>query len=41
VTCAIPASSKVNHLVDNMAAGTGRLPDAAMRKRMVAFIEQT
>jgi diketogulonate reductase-like aldo/keto reductase len=40
VTCAIPASSKVNHLVDNMAAGTGRLPDAAMRKRMVAFIEQ-
>jgi diketogulonate reductase-like aldo/keto reductase len=41
VTCAIPASSKVNHLVDNMAAGTGRLPDAAMRKRMVALIEQT
>ena len=40
VTCAIPASSKVNHLVDNMAAGTGRLPDAAMRKRMVALIEQ-
>ena len=31
VTCAIPASSKVNHLVDNMTAGTGRLPDAAMR----------
>ena len=40
VTCAIPASSKVNHLVDNMAAGTGRLPDAAMRKRMVALIGQ-
>jgi diketogulonate reductase-like aldo/keto reductase len=40
VTCAIPASGKVNHLVDNMAAGTGRLPDAAMRKRMVALIEQ-
>jgi hypothetical protein len=31
----------VTHLVDNMAAGTGRLPDAPMRKRMVAFIEQT
>jgi len=40
VTCAIPASSKVRHLVDNMAAGTGRLPDAAMRKRMVQLIEQ-
>jgi aryl-alcohol dehydrogenase-like predicted oxidoreductase len=40
VTCAIPASSKVNHLVDNMAAGTGRLPDAAMRKRMIAYIAQ-
>ena len=40
MTCAIPASSKVNHLVDNMAAGTGRLPDAAMRKRMVALIGQ-
>ena len=39
VTCAIPASSKVHHLVDNMAAGTGRLPDAAMRKRMVQLIE--
>jgi diketogulonate reductase-like aldo/keto reductase len=40
VTCAIPASSKVNHLVDNMAAGTGQLPDAAMRKRMVALMAQ-
>jgi diketogulonate reductase-like aldo/keto reductase len=40
VTCAIPASSKVRHLVDNMGAGTGRLPDAGMRKRMVTLIEQ-
>jgi diketogulonate reductase-like aldo/keto reductase len=40
VTCAIPASSKVRHLVDNMGAGTGRLPDAAMRKRMVELIEK-
>ncbi|HYQ71134.1 MAG TPA: aldo/keto reductase, partial [Gammaproteobacteria bacterium] len=38
VTCAIPASSKVKHLIDNMGAGTGRLPDAAMRKRMVELI---
>jgi len=39
VTCAIPASSKVHHLVDNMGAGTGRLPDSTMRKRMVRLIE--
>jgi aryl-alcohol dehydrogenase-like predicted oxidoreductase len=34
VTCVIPATSKVHHLRDNMAAGFGRLPDAAMRRRM-------
>ncbi|PLY13514.1 MAG: aldo/keto reductase [Sedimenticola sp.] len=34
VTCAIPATSKVHHMIDNMGAGTGRLPDAEMRKRM-------
>jgi len=39
VTCVIPATSKVNHLVDNMGAGRGRLPDAAMRARMVAYFE--
>lgn len=35
VTCVIPATSKVHHMVDNMGAGYGRLPDAAMRRRMV------
>jgi diketogulonate reductase-like aldo/keto reductase len=40
VTCAIPASSKVHHLVDNMDAGTGRLPDSGMRTRMVQLIEK-
>ncbi len=35
VTCAIPATSKVDHLIDNMQAGTGRLPDATVRERMV------
>jgi aryl-alcohol dehydrogenase-like predicted oxidoreductase len=34
VTCAIPGTTKAEHLVDNQAAGRGRLPDAAMRKRM-------
>jgi len=38
VTCAIPASSKLHHLVDNMGAGTGRLPDSDMRRRMVQLI---
>ena len=37
VTCAIPATSKPHHMLDNMGAGFGRLPDAAMRKRMVDF----
>ena len=32
VTCAIPATSKVQHLRDNMQAGFGRLPDAKMRE---------
>jgi len=36
VACAIPATSKAHHMRDNMAAGFGRLPDAAMRKRMLA-----
>src|SRR5947208_4990847 len=36
VTCAIPATSRVEHLADNMAAGTGPLPDAAARNRMAA-----
>jgi diketogulonate reductase-like aldo/keto reductase len=39
VTCVIPATSKPHHLVDNMTAGVGRLPDAAMRKRMVDHID--
>jgi aryl-alcohol dehydrogenase-like predicted oxidoreductase len=34
VSCAIPSTSKPKHLRDNLAAGTGRLPDAAQRQRM-------
>jgi aryl-alcohol dehydrogenase-like predicted oxidoreductase len=37
VTCAIPGSSKLQHLEDNQAAGRGRLPDAATRKKMEEF----
>jgi aryl-alcohol dehydrogenase-like predicted oxidoreductase len=34
VTCAIPATRNPDYLVDNMGAALGRLPDAAMRRRM-------
>jgi len=33
-TCAIPATSNLGHLEDNMQAGTGRLPDAKTRQQM-------
>lgn len=33
-TCAIPATSKPEHMRDNLAAGSGPMPDAAARKRM-------
>jgi len=39
VTCAIPATSQVAHVRENMGAATGPLPDAAMRRRMVAYVE--
>jgi diketogulonate reductase-like aldo/keto reductase len=39
VTCLIPATSKVRHMRDNMEAGFGLLPDAAMRKRMITHFE--
>ncbi len=35
VTCAIPATRNPDYLQDNMGAALGRLPDAAMRRRMV------
>ena len=35
VTCAIPATRNPDYLVDNRGAALGRLPDAAMRRRMV------
>ena len=34
VTCAIPATSQVAHLRQNMGAARGRLPDATLRARM-------
>jgi aryl-alcohol dehydrogenase-like predicted oxidoreductase len=37
VTCAIPGSTKVEHLEDNERAARGRLPDEAMRRKMEQF----
>ena len=37
VTCAIPGSTKVEHLEDNQGAARGRLPDEAMRHRMEEY----
>ena len=40
VTCAIPATSRVPHMHENMGAGFGRLPDAATRRRMLAYFDK-
>jgi len=39
VTCVIPGTARPEHARDNLAAGLGRLPDAAERKRMVEYWE--
>ncbi|MCC5807056.1 MAG: aldo/keto reductase [Opitutales bacterium] len=39
VTCAIPATTRVEHLRENMAAGRGELPDADLRRRMIRHVE--
>lgn len=38
VICAIPATSKLEHLRDNMRAGHGRMPDEKQRVRIVRAI---
>ncbi len=40
VTCAIPATSSIAHVRENMGASYGRLPDQQMRRRMIAYVEQ-
>jgi diketogulonate reductase-like aldo/keto reductase len=39
VTCAIPATANPEHLLENMAAMRGPLPDHDMRVRMVRYLE--
>lgn len=38
VTCVLAATSNPRHMADNARAGTGRLPDAAMRRRIEAHL---
>jgi diketogulonate reductase-like aldo/keto reductase len=40
VTCAIPATTRVDHVRENMGAAYGRVPDASMRARMIAHVEK-
>ncbi len=39
VTAATPATSRPRHMIDNMGAALGALPDEEMRKRMIRHIE--
>jgi aryl-alcohol dehydrogenase-like predicted oxidoreductase len=39
VNCVLPGTDKREYMVDNLAAGTTRLPDAALRRKMVALVE--
>ncbi|HUT51001.1 MAG TPA: aldo/keto reductase [Alphaproteobacteria bacterium] len=38
-SCVIPGTSRVKHMLDNVQAGMGRLPDARQAARMVRAIE--
>ena len=38
VTCVIPATTKVKHMVDNLGAALGPLPDAEQRERIDAWL---
>jgi diketogulonate reductase-like aldo/keto reductase len=40
VTVAIPATSRVDHVRENVAAAAGPLPDDAMRRRMAAYVQE-
>ena len=40
VTCAIPATTRVDHVLENLGAASGRLPDSAMRARIIAHVEK-
>ncbi|AFL50081.1 diketogulonate reductase-like aldo/keto reductase [Sinorhizobium fredii] len=39
VTCAIPATTRVDHVRENLEAASGNLPDEKMRRRMIDYVE--
>lgn len=40
VTCAIPATTRVEHMKENMGAAIGPIPDATMRRKMLDYIQR-
>jgi aryl-alcohol dehydrogenase-like predicted oxidoreductase len=38
VTCAIPATRRIDHVRENLGVARGPFPDAAMRRRMAAYL---
>ena len=40
VTCVIPATSRVEHMRENMAVLRGPLPDPVMRQAMIDYVER-
>lgn len=40
VTCAIPATTRVDHMLENLQAASGELPDQTMRRHMVDYVEK-
>ncbi len=39
VTCVIPGTASPKHVIDNMMAGYGTLPDTSAREKMVSYLE--
>jgi len=39
VTCAIPATTRVDHVRENLASAREPLPDAKLRRRMIAYVK--
>ncbi len=39
VTCVTPATSNAEHMIDNLGAGLGRLPNEDEQQRMVEFVD--
>ena len=40
VTCAIPATTRVDHMRENLQAAMGEQPDRVQRRRMVDYVEK-